>query len=888
MRKYLILLIIYVCGHPVTRGQTMPDIDLSRLPQATQAKSVSYWFDDDVDAIKSTNVLSGRQTLDASALLEGLHTLHMKIVDTRDVIAPVNSTLFFKTYANTAATAKSFRYWFDSKVTTLKTVSAESGVSTIDASALTEGLHTFHCQVIAADDNAYTINSAIFLKVEDHSTAFKTAKLSYWFDSGKTPTSIEIKSGIKTLDVSGLNEGIHTIHCQLIGGDDVAYTLSSAIFMKLDDHSNAITAGKLNYWFDSKKTVKTVDATSGALILDAGELITGLHTLHCQVVDADGNVCPPTSALFLKLSDKAVQEAATISYWFDEDDASAIQSDVSNLVKIVDAERLKEGPHALHYQLKSASGEVFPICSAAFERWLFDIYVKESTEYSAATISSDPLFGRNPWMKLHYSADDTAVRGRLTVDEGVTLSLGKYMQTGNLGANPWYNEGYDFTSTGTDSYHPTTLINQGFMRADSVKVSENVYHDRWHFISLPFNAAVSNIDMPDDTYWALRRYDGEARAAGIAEATWQNLRPGDMMEAGQGYILQLTREGNDQTTQLIFKAENDTRKNDIFKSEDAEVTLSEHQSEFAHNRSWNLTGNPYPSFFDTRFIEPGGIITVWNGNGYSAYSLTDDDYVLMPFEAFFIQKPLNTAGLTFSAEGRQHTNEVRQIAPVRTRQADNQNRRIVNITVMDGRQSDRTRLVINEHASSVYEADKDAPKFFAGNDMSGDGDELPPAVQLYSVEAGVKYAINERPMGNGYATLSLLVPQDGDYSLLVDGHSELTEKLAILDTETGRTWTVADGELTFNAIAGRHDGRFVIAFDGQTTGIGQQTLMADGEMSVMDGQLTFRFARERNLKVFATDGRLLYSLQGNTGAVGLTSGIYLINVDGKTTKVIVK
>ena len=882
------LIIIYVCGHPVTRGQTTPDIDLSRLPQATQAKSVSYWFDDDVDATKSTNVLSGKQTLDASALLEGLHTLHMQIVDTKDVIAPVNSTLFFKTYANTAATAKSLRYWFDGKATTLKTVSAESGVSTIDASALTEGLHTFHCQVMAADDNAYTINSAIFLKVEDHSTAFKAAKLSYWFDSGKTPTSIEIKSGIKTLDVSGLNEGIHTIHCQLIGGDDVAYTLSSAIFMKLDDHSNAITAGKLNYWFDSKKTVKTVDATSGALILDAGELITGLHTLHCQVVDADGNVCPPTSALFLKLSDKAVQEAATISYWFDEDDASSIQSDVSNLVKIVDAERLKEGPHALHYQLKSANGEVFPICSAAFERWLFDIYVKESTEYNAATISSDPLFGRNPWMKLHYSADDTAVRGRLTVDNDVTLSLGKYVQAGNLGANPWYNEGYDFTSTGTESYHPTTLINQGFIRADSVKVSENVYHNRWHFISLPFNAAVSNIDMPDNTYWALRRYDGEARAAGITEATWQNLRPGDTMEAGQGYILQLTREGDDQTTLLTFKAENDTRKNDIFKSEDAEVTLSEHLSEFAHNRSWNLTGNPFPSFFDTRFIEPGGTIIVWNGNGYSAYSLTDDDYVLMPFEAFFIQKPLDGSVLTFSAEGRQHTHEVRSIAPARTRQAFNMDRQIVNITVTDGRQSDRTRLVINERASSVYEADKDAPKFFAGNDMDGNSDELPPTVQLYSVEAAVKYAINERPMGDGYATLSIIVPQNGDYSLQIEGPSDLMEKMAILDTETGRTWTAADGELTFSATAGRHDGRFVIAFDGQTTGIGQQTITADGEMSVINGQLTFRFARERNVKIYATDGRLLYSLQGDNGTTRLDSGIYLINVDGKTTKVIVK
>lgn len=752
MYKYLVLLTIFVCGHLVSYGQGMPAVDLTRVPQSTQAKSVRYWFDGDADNVKTLGTLSGKQTLDASALVEGLHTLHFQLKDTKGAATAVASTIFYKTNANTASTAKSLRYWFDSDAINATTVSATSAISTIDASGL----------------------------------------------------------------------------------------------------------------------------------------IYGLHTLHCQIIDGNGNVCPPASALFLKLSDKSVQQAATISYWFDEDDASAIESDVSSLVKIVDAERLQEGPHVLHYQLKSASGEVFPICSAAFERWLFDIYVKESTEYSAATVGSDPLFERKPWMKLHYSADDTAVRGRLTVDEGVTLSLGKYMQTGNLGAYSYYNDGYQFTSTGVDCYHPTTLINQGFMRADSVKVSENVYHDRWHFISLPFNAAVSNIDMPDNTYWALRRYDGEARAAGIKEATWQNLCPGDKMEAGQGYILQLTREGNDRTTQLIFKAESDTRKNDIFKSEDAEVTLSEHQSEFAHNRSWNLTGNPYPSFFDTRFIEPGGTITVWNGNGYNAYSLTDDDYVLMPFEAFFIQKPLDGSVLTFSAEGRQHTNEVRQMAPARTRQAANQNRRIVNITVINGRQSDRTRLVINENASTIYEADKDAPKFFAGNDMSGDGDELPPTVQLYSVEAGVKYAINERPMGNGYATLSLLVPQDGDYSLQVDGHSELTEKLAILDMETGRTWTVADGELTFNATAGRHDGRFVIAFDGQTTGIGQQTLMADGEMNVMNGQLTFSFARERNLNVFATDGRLLYSLQGNTGEVGLASGIYLINVDGKTTKVIVK
>lgn len=821
MRNYLILFIMLVCSHPVSRGQTMPEVDLTKVPQATQAKSVNYWFDGDVEGMKSTSTLSGKQTLDASILTEGLHTLHFQVIDTKGAAA-VGSTLFYKTNANTVATAKFVNYWFNGNPTTGKTVDATSGLSAIDASALKEGIHTLHCQIIAADN--------------------------------------------------------------------VAYSVGSAIFMKLDDHSASIKAGKLTYWFDSETTKKSIDVKSGVQALDVSELITGLHTLHCQVIDGEGKVCPPASTLFLKLNDSAVEQAKTVSYWFDEDYESAKQADVANLVKIVDAAHLPEGPHALHYQLKGEDGKVFPICSAAFERWLFDIYVKELTEYNAETISSDPVFGQNPWLKLHYSADDTAIRGRLSVDEGTTLSLGKYVQTGNLGAYNYYDGNYKFISTGDDYYHPTTLINQGFMRADSVKVSENLYHDQWHFISLPFNVDVSSIEMPTNTYWALRRYDGEARAASNLADTWQNLRKGDKMEAGKGYIMQLTRETDEQTTCLTFKAENDTHKNDIFKSDDAEVTLNEYQSEFAHNRSWNLTGNPYPSFFDTRYIEPGGIITVWDGNSYKAYSLTDDDYVLMPFEAFFIQKPLDGSALIFNAEGRQHTHEVRNIAPARIRQAMAiDSRRIVNFTVTDGNQEDLTRLVINEQASANFESDKDAPKFFVGqNDMEEQDCDSSPTIQLFSVEAGVKYAINERPMNDGYATLSLIVPRAGDYSLNVGGNRELTSKLAILDTESGRTWTAAEGELTFRATAGRHNARFIVSFGGQTTGIGQQSLTADGEMGVIDGQLTFRMAGMHNVKVYAADGRLIHDSQMSTGSIKLESGIYLINVDGKTTKIIVK
>lgn len=860
----------------------MPDFDKSRLPQPTAAKSVSYWFDDNTADMKKSNTLSGRLTIDGAELRGGLHTLHYLLTDTNDATSSVGSSLFFKINAYTESSAKkTIRYWFDENSEAVGNMDVTGNVATIDAASLRDGVHTFHCQVIAAD-TSYAVSSAIFMKISNTAEAFKASKLAYWFDSETSVKKADIKSGIQTLDASGLKAGLHTLHYQIVNDLGLNTPTVSALFMKIDRNlDEALKVSKLSYWFDSQTTVKETAITSGIHTLDASGLTAGLHTLHYQIVNGIGMETPPTSALFMKLDDTVSEQATTVTVWFDEDYAKAKQLPVTGLTKIVDAKDMAEGPHTLHYQLQSANGKVFPICSAAFERCFFDIYIKESTEYNAETIASDSVFADNPDLKMHYSSDNTAVRGRLTVDAGTTLSLGKYVQTGNLG-NYNNNVATKFTKNGDAYYHPTTLINEGFMRSDSVKVTENFYHNRWHFISLPFNVAVSDISMPANTYCALRRYNGEARATGNMDATWQNMKAGDTMEAGRGYILQLTRDTNENVSSLTFKAENDAHKNDIFVADDAKVSLDEHVSEFAHNHSWNLVGNPYPSFFDTRFIEQGGTITVWNGNGYSAYSLTDDSYVLMPFEAFFIQKPINESSITFAATGRQHTHEVREIAAARLRRAElHENRQILNITVSNDSQTDRTRIVVNERATTGYEDDKDAPKFFTDESMSR-------AIQLYSIENGVKYAINERPMGNGYATLSLLVPDGGDYTLQVDGNGELIGKMAILDTVTGTTWSAADGPLTFFATAGQHDGRFVLAFNGKTTGIGQQRLSDEGEICVTDGQLNIHLARESSVSVFATDGRLVYSMKGTNGSVKLESGIYLLKVDKKTTKIIVK
>ena len=68
MRRYILLTLLLSCLHIATRGQTIADIDLSGLPEQTQAKSMRYWFDDDDGSVKTISHLKGSKKLDVSSL----------------------------------------------------------------------------------------------------------------------------------------------------------------------------------------------------------------------------------------------------------------------------------------------------------------------------------------------------------------------------------------------------------------------------------------------------------------------------------------------------------------------------------------------------------------------------------------------------------------------------------------------------------------------------------------------------------------------------------------------------------------------------------------------------------------------------------------------------
>lgn len=402
--------------------------------------------------------------------------------------------------------------------------------------------------------------------------------------------------------------------------------------------------------------------------------------------------------------------------------------------------------------------------------------------------------------------------GSLTVNGEGTLSISDFSMM--------WNPNYQYVRY-NDAKNYCTLITNSHIRADNVNIDLYLRNNIWTFISLPFDVKVSDILTLSDgtTNWVIRKYDGQKRANGETAETWLKLTSDDILNAYEGYIIQGSRYVDgywQEGSGFCMKAVNNANKNNIFRTTDITVTLNEYESEFAHNRSWNLIGNPYPCYYDTRFMDFEAPITVWNmrNSTYEAYSPADDSYILCPGEAFFVQRPISNGNIVFNKDGRQTNRDVRVIeaparANLRSTSATSPNRTIVNLSLSDGNSTDRTRIVLNNHAMLQYEMDKDASKF-----MSTDA-TVP---QIYTSSEGVNYAINERPCSDGIVNLGVYAGSEGLYTIAlasdVEGYSVVLEDKA-MNKSVGLS---ADNEYTFSTEAGTYSNRFVLHFNNGTTG----------------------------------------------------------------------
>lgn len=417
--------------------------------------------------------------------------------------------------------------------------------------------------------------------------------------------------------------------------------------------------------------------------------------------------------------------------------------------------------------------------------------------------------------------------GALTMSAADTLVVGNYVQQiSSMQAKTVY-ESYTYDENGnyiqpysSNLQYTGVLVANSPISANSVTVQLVPRANQWNFFSLPFDVNMSDITIETEgtgtvgtSQWVIREYSGANRAAGY-ETTWINVPANGVLHAHTGYILYWVVSGSStymnnsssSSAKLLYyfnmPAVNNDNMQQIFATGDMNVPLTEYVAEFPQNGSWNLVGNPYPCAFDIQQMDFEAPITIWNGSGYEAYSLEDDQYALRPAEAFFVQAPEGTSQITFHKEGRLASIVVGQgyYAPARSH-ANNTARKVFNFILSNADYSDRARLVLNANASADYEITRDAAKM-----MSSDN-TIP---QLYINNNGVRYAIDERPEQSSYI-LGAYFGQTGEYTLHLN-MSDNEERMIILTDNVANVATdLSAADYTFITEAGTFNSRFTIS-----------------------------------------------------------------------------
>lgn len=457
-----------------------------------------------------------------------------------------------------------------------------------------------------------------------------------------------------------------------------------------------------------------------------------------------------------------------------------------------------------------------------------DIYINDVHELNVTQTTADESRPNLVMGNQDIMGYDTRT-GRATINsEAEMFSLNSFRM--NFSVEPVYEAfkmRYSYSgllnTKNNNMKRANTLVVDGNMRSDSTIVDFYMYSGQLAPISLPFNASLAEAKRNSgEKLLKVYRHSTVGRADDMLRysLTWEELSDDDILEAGKGYYLMVSDpfvSSSDRYVCVTFSALNDVHRQSLFNVSDHHFKLEEALSEFPHNRSWNLIGNPYPSFYDIRYLSLDAPIYIRNtySNTYEVFSTQDDDYMLAPGEAFYIQKPLEEEVLTFDAEGRQLNPLVREsrnnVAKKAKGAQANADRQVFTLGITNAEESQwaQTRLVVNPQAKADYETGRDAIVFAAPDSV----------LQVYTLYNNIAFAINERPYADEILPLGFNAPEDGAYTLTLDAKNAQAV-FFISDAEAG-TYTILEPGQSLDIVLrqGSSFGRYFLGVASSTNGI---------------------------------------------------------------------
>ena len=452
---------------------------------------------------------------------------------------------------------------------------------------------------------------------------------------------------------------------------------------------------------------------------------------------------------------------------------------------------------------------------------------------------------------------DLTYGGRLTVSGNAPMTVGDF--------NIYVSEG-----------NPSRLLNScNAFTADSIKTHFSVSANTWYFLTPMADVNIQDIKVNNTTSFVFRYYDGANRATTGMGSSWKNVTE-SKLKAGQGYIFQCNAN-----SVITFPVAIDLHEQ-VLSTEAISIPLTAHASDNAANKGWNFVGNPYPCYYDIFYMDFTAPITVWTGKTYNAYSIADDNYVLRPMQGFFVQKPDAVDAIVLQTGGKQIASTVNRASYAPARSRTSKNRALFNVEISTDSICDMTRVVLNEDASLAYEIECDATKF-----MSLDSN----VAQIYTIDGDEnRLSINERPEDEGVVKLGVYVSEGKQHTISA---SRNDGDIYLFDAKTNTTVNLgAENYTFFSDENGNIDNRFTLRLKAPNTSGINGIIDVNAEISVTGviGGIEVAAPIHSAISVYGIDGNVYAQLESDNDItkVELVSGLYIVNVAGKSFKAIVR
>ena len=423
-----------------------------------------------------------------------------------------------------------------------------------------------------------------------------------------------------------------------------------------------------------------------------------------------------------------------------------------------------------------------------------------------------------------------------------------------------------------DGKNWASIIANANLNAKGLYIDITIKANRWYFFSFPFKVRKADISCGKNVKFVFRTYNGAIRAD-KGTGGWIDLDSSEeYLYPGKGYIFQASLDCT-----LSIKIEKSAFGK--LPNVNVDTKLDVHTSTNEQNASWNFVGNPFTAFYDINDMGYTSPITRWNSDSktYEAVRPGDDNAFLNPFEAFFVQCPKDNDDINFGGDNRltQTGRDKKMNSQMQKARMEGQfdvQRQIVNLTLSDGTTTDKTRVVFNPDKKAGYERDCDAAKFESNG-----------ASELYTVEAlAGRLAINERPEGS--VKIGYRAAKAGEYTIAAQ---RMDRQVLLRDNDLQITFDLTQGDYHFTSDAGEFDNRFMLLIDNSTTGIGDIVTTTGVNVKPTDCGLNISNLQGKTLHVYALNGAL-YATRTQDGFLGLTKGVYLVEVEGLKAKFMVR